>query len=347
MNEETNPLPEGDYRNEGEAPVSATPGNDTPLTTEAMAGLEAVKVDPLADKATQQAAHERAMFERYVTEQGQKIPDNFKSAADWFDSLKGAQAQFTQSQQEVADLKRQYQMAGNTDNPDHVEAPVAPEVPAAAPAEPTPASTEELMDELRIPEPAAAEPAPEEAPSQEYVRPTEADYTRWTAEVNSTGQLTAETREEIKNKTGFNDGMVNDFLTAQQAKRKEAFGKAADIVGGGQKLSQVLRWASTAYSGEQLSALQSGLAGASSELTLRGLTAAFDAAHPNGAAEPKATRAPGAVNPATAQASRQLPGYKSMQEYRMDMSNPRFKRDDSFRKAVEERASKTDWRTMG
>lgn len=340
--EQNNALPEGDYRNEEAPVVSETPGHDAPMTTEAMAGLEEVKADPLADEATRQAAHERAMFERYVQDQGQKIPENFKSAGEWFDSLKGAQAQYTQTQQEMAALKKQYEMAGNTDNPDYVEpTPAAPEAPAAE----APASTEELLDELRIPE--VKEEVVEETPAPaEYSRPTEEDYARWTAEVNSTGQLSAETREEIKNKTGFNDGMVNDFLTAQQAKRKEAFVKAADIVGGGQKLSQVLRWASTAYSGEQLSALQNGLAGPSSELTLRGLAAAYDAANPTGTGEPQGTRASGAVTPATAQASRQLPGYKSMQEYRMDMSNPRFKRDDKFRKAVEERASKTDWRTL-
>ena len=89
---EDNPNP--DYREE--APVaSTTPGADAPMTTEAMAGLEEVKADPLADPAAVQAAHERAMFERYVADQGQKIPENFADAGAWFDSLKGAQAKYT------------------------------------------------------------------------------------------------------------------------------------------------------------------------------------------------------------------------------------------------------------
>ena len=151
-------LPEDDYRTEEAAPASETPGHDAPMTTEAMAGLEEVKKDPLADEATRQHAHERAMFERYVADQGQKIPENFKSAGDWFDSLKGAQAKYTQSQQEIADLKRQYQMAGNTDNPDFVETPVAPEDAPAV--EPT-ASTEEMLDELRIPLPRSRTSSPQ------------------------------------------------------------------------------------------------------------------------------------------------------------------------------------------
>ncbi len=325
-----------DYRADEPAVESATPGADASMTTEAMAGLQEVQADPLADEATRQGAHERAMFERYVKENGQQIPENFESAGAWFDSLKGAQAQYTQSQQEVADLKRQYQMSDNTNNPDYVapEAAAAPEAPAAPEA-----STGEMLDELRIPD-APEEPAVEEAPAN---RPTDADYARWTAEVQSTGALSEDTRSEIRNKTGFSESMINDFLVAQQAKRKEAFSKAAEVVGSGAKLSKVLRWASTNYTGAELNALQQGLAGPSAELTLRGLTAAYDSANPD-VAEPQ-TRQTGAATPAAAQ-PQALPGYKSMQEYRMDMSNPRFKRDDKFRMAVEERASRTDWRTI-
>ncbi len=328
-----------DYREETPV-VSETPGNDAPMTTEAMAGLEQVKADPLADEATRQAAHERAMFERHVQEQGQKIPDNFKSAGDWFDSLKGAQAQYTQSQQEIAALKKQYEMAGNTDNPDHV---VTPDAPEAAPAVEAPASTEEMVDELRIPQPEVKDeqPADEAAPT---ARVTEADYNKWAGEIATTGDLSIETRAELKAKTGFNDVMVNDYLSAQQAKRRQAFTDAAAIVGGGEKLSKILRWAANNFAGEQLQGLQAGLAGPNSELTLRGLTAAFDQANP-APAEP--ARAANAVTPSAAGASRELPGYKSMQEYQMDMSNPRFKRDDKFRLAVEQRAARTDWRTFG
>ena len=328
-----------DYREEAPV-VSETPGNDAPMTTEAMAGLEEVKANPDADEATRQAAHERAMFERHVQDQGQRIPENFKSAGDWFDSLKGAQAQYTQSQQEIAALKKQYEMSGTTDNPDHVATPAAPE---AAPAVEAPASTEEMVDELRIPQPEVKDeqPADEAAPT---ARVTDADYSKWAGEIATTGDLSADTRAELKAKTGFNDGMVNDYLSAQQAKRRQAFTDAAAIVGGGEKLSRILRWAANNFAGEQLQGLQAGLAGPNSELTLRGLTAAFDQANP-APAEP--ARAANAVTPSAAGASRELPGYKSMQEYQMDMSNPRFKRDDKFRHAVEQRAARTDWRTFG
>lgn len=332
MTEESN----GDYRQE--APIeSATPGNDAPMTTEAMAGLDAANADPLADNATKQAAHERAMFERYVQDNGKQIPENFKSAGDWFDSLKGAQAQYTQSQQEIAALKRQYKMSGTTDNPDYVE-PTAPE----APVESAPASSEPELQELRIPTPEVQdETQPNETPTAQV---TDADYAKWQTEVATTGTLSAEARAEIKAKTGFNESMVDDYLSAQQAKRRQAFANAAEIVGGGDKLSKILRWAANNFVGEQLQGLQAGLTGPNSELTLRGLAAAYSQ-HASSAEPAKENKQ--AVSPGTAQAAQVLPGYKSMDEYRMDMSNPRFKRDSAFRKAVETRAARTDWRQLG
>ena len=337
MSDENN-TPE--YRQETPV-VSETPGNDAPMTTEAMAGLEEVKADPNASAEQRQHAHERAMFERHVQDQGEKIPDNFKSAGDWFDSLKGAQAKFTQTQQEIADLKKQYRMSGNTNNPDFVEPSTAAPEAAEANTEQAPASTEEMLDELRIPTPEAKDETPAEEETPTAPRVTDADYSKWSHEIASTGTLSDEARQEIKLKTGFSDSMVNDYLSAQQAKRRAAFADAAEVVGGGEKLSKVLRWAANNFDGEQLQALQSGLAGPSSELTLRGLTAAYDQA--NASLEPAVKT--GAVSPATAQPT-VLPGYKSMAEYKMDMSNPRFKRDDKFRQAVEMRAARTDWRTL-
>jgi hypothetical protein len=331
MSEETTDV---DYR--AETPVeSITPGADASMTTEAMAGLEAANADPLADPAVVQQAHERAMFERYVSDQGNKIPDNFKDAGTWFDSLKGAQAKYTQTQQEISALKKQYEMSGSTNNPDYVPA-VEPASEVAAPAE-TPA--EPALTELRIPEPIEAATTPEAPVTSLTV--TEQDYERWNVEIATTGELSNDSRTELRAKTGFSEAMVTDFMDAQQAKRQAAFNKAADVVGDGAKLSKILRWTANNFSGEQLKALQTGLAGPSSELTLRGLTSAYDAANAN--AEP--TRKVNAVTSATAQPM-QLPGYKSMAEYSMDKSNPRYSRDAKFRAAVDSRAVKTDWRML-
>ena len=320
-----------DYR--AEAPVeSQTPGADAPMTTEAMANLEEVKADPNVDAGVKQQAHERAMFETYVKSQGQKIPENFADAGAWFDSLKGAQAKYTQTQQEIADLKRQYDMSNTTNNPDYV-APTTEQPPAEAPA-----PTEPVLDELRIPDP-VTEAEPEAATPP--VRVTDEDYNKWNVEVATTGSLSDESRTELKAKTGFTDAMIEDFMAAQKAKRQAAFNEAAAVVGSGEKLSKVLRWAANNFSGDQLADLQRGLAGSSSELTLRGLTSAYDAA--NASSEP--ARNVKTVTPATAQPQR-LPGYKSMQEYGMDKANPRYARDEKFRMAVDQRAAFTDWRTV-
>jgi hypothetical protein len=334
MSEET--TTDTDYRTE--VPVeSETPGNDASMTTEAMAGLQEVNINPEATDIQKQLAHERAMFERYVQEQGEKIPGNFKSAGEWFDSLKNAQGQYTQGQQEIAELKKQYEMSGNTNNPDYVEPTSATE--AMVSGTPEVASSEDLLNELRIPDP---ENKNQETEVTSNARVSEADYTKWSSEIASTGALSQESREELKIKTGFTDAMVNDYLTAHQAKRRQAFAEASELVGGGDKLSKILRWAANNFDGDKLASLQSGLASPNSELTLRGLAAAYEQANPN--KEP--ARPTNAVTPQQAGASRELPGYKSMAEYRMDMSNPRFARDDKFRNAVEMRAARTDWRKL-
>jgi len=338
MSEETTTNTDTDYRSE--VPVeSETPGNDASMTTEAMAGLQETNTDPNATDLQKQLAHERAMFERYVQEQGEKIPGNFKSAGEWFDSLKNAQGQYTKGQQEIADLKKQYEMSGNTNNPDYVEPTSATE--AMVSDTPEIASSEDLLNELRIPDSDAKK---EESKTEidSNARVSEADYSRWSSEIASTGNLSQESREELKIKTGFTDGMVNDYLSAHQAKRRQAFTEASDLVGGGEKLSKILRWAANNFDGDKLASLQSGLASPNSELTLRGLAAAYEQANPNN--EP--ARSAKAVTPQQAGASRELPGYKSMAEYRMDMSNPRFARDDKFRNAVEMRAARTDWRRL-
>ena len=322
-----------DYR-AVEQTESQTPGADAPMTTEAMANLEEVVADPNTDEATRQHAQERAAFETHVRSQGEKIPENFANAGAWFDSLKGAQAQYTQTQQEIADLKRQYELSGNTNNPDYVEP--STEQP---PEEIKQAPTEELMDELKIPEPVAeATPEVEDVPP---IRVTEEDYNKWNVEVATTGSLSEESRTELQAKTGFTDAMIEDFMVAQKAKRQAAFNEAATVVGSGEKLSRVLRWAANNFSGDQLADLQRGLAGSSSELTLRGLTSAYDAASVT--SEPARNTA--TVTTSTAQ-PQQLPGYKSMQEYSMDKSNPRYARDEKFRQAVDMRSAYTDWRTI-
>jgi hypothetical protein len=81
-------------------------------------------------------------------------------------------------------------MSGNTDNPDYVEpTPSAPEAPAVE----ADASTEDMIDELRIPSPEVKDeqPADEAAPT---ARVTEADYATWSNEIAMTGDLSDETR---------------------------------------------------------------------------------------------------------------------------------------------------------
>ena len=78
----------------------------------------------------------------------------------------------------------------------------------AQPETPPPVTPNE-QKEFRI-------PTPEEV-IQKQTEPagvSEEDYNNWGKELVRAGELTPETRESIKQKTGFNDKMINDFVFA-------------------------------------------------------------------------------------------------------------------------------------
>ena len=85
---------------------------------------ELVNPTPAEDPVT---THERAMFNKYVKDQGQKIPSNFKDADAWFNSLMEARKGFTQARQEVAALKKQYNENG-VNNPGYQQPSVESQI---------------------------------------------------------------------------------------------------------------------------------------------------------------------------------------------------------------------------
>ena len=87
-----------------------TDNNMAEQSPETQPGMDIVMpTEPTEDPVV---THERAAFQRYVQDQGEAIPPNFKNAEDWFNSLKEAQSQYTRGQQEIADLKQNYSETG-------------------------------------------------------------------------------------------------------------------------------------------------------------------------------------------------------------------------------------------
>jgi|TARA_R110000824_G_scaffold44958_4_gene130447 hypothetical protein len=304
-----------------------------PEANPAMDNLQAAEQSVTATANEVNAAKERVSFERYVQDQGQTIPENFQDAGAWFDSLKHAQGQYTQARQEIADLKGQYSEEG-TVNPGYVEntAPVAE--PQQQNAEPT------GNEELRLSLTDEAEAAPEEAQAAF----SDADWDKWGYEMNTTGKLSEETVGEIKTKTNFSDRMISDFVTGQKAKMREAFTKASNIVGGGDKLGDIMKWAEGSMSPEERLNINAGLASPGYEVVLRGLDAQYNHAMSQKPTANEPSHMPNRQPVAETQTA--TPAYGTKREFNVDRNNPRFRTDPKYREAVEQRMMRTDWNNL-
>jgi hypothetical protein len=306
---------------------SVTP-HATPEVDPISAGIAEAEQSQTATPEEINALQERKAFETHVQAHGEVIPENFKDAGSWFDSLKEAQRQYTQGQQEISDLKQQYSDAG-TVNPNYKE---------AAPAAQQQPSLPDVTDQLRIPEAAEAPAEPQGLRGID-----ESTYEGWSMEFAATGKLSDTTKNDMKRLTGFSDKMISDYEEAHKAKLRESYRQAASHVGGHEKLNEIFKWAQSNLSPEDQQGVNLGLASPSYEITLRGLEAMYTSSTTadksnEPAHNPKLTPVP---------ASEQgiLP-YRTKREFTADRNNPQFNREPRFRQAVEERMSMTDWTTL-
>jgi len=304
-----------------------TPELDTQEQVEQTeAGVNAEQ-SPTASEQDIVTARERAAFETYVKSQGVAVPDNFKDIGSWFDSLKNAQKAYTQSRQEIADLKKKYEKSG--DNP-NFKAPTEDPKPTA--------KEEEVIatDKLQIPK---QPEKTEEAPIEYAV--TQDDWKSWTVEFATKGELSQETKEQIKQKTKLPDYVIDDYMTGQKAKLEVAYKKAADLIGGNDRLNKVFTWASKNLSQAEQDGINAALATPNWEIALLGLTTKFEKATGTSAKtnEPQQTGKKVPVSatqvPATA--------YKTKREFQAERNNPRFMTDPKYRAAVEKRMLMTDF----
>jgi Sec-independent protein translocase protein TatA len=264
-----------------------------------------------------QHEHERTAFASHVETSEEKVPENFEDAGSWFDSLKEAQKNYTQGQQELAELKAQTQ------------APVVEEIPTEPP----------LTNELRIPTP---EPQEEEQPKS-YIGVDDATYDTWAMEFAAKGDITQETKNDIKRRTGFSDRMLEDYISAQKARLRESYGQAANVVGGREKLDKIFKWASNTLSEQDMQNVNVGLSSPSYEVTLRGLASMYDTSTTSAKAnEP-------APNPNLTQVAASQTGilpYQNQREFKAERNDPRFQLEPNYRDMVQRKMSITNWNSL-
>jgi hypothetical protein len=318
MTEETNETQQFEYQ-------------QPPVVAEADNQVKKVEQSPVSSPEEVQVARERVAFETYVKNQGLEIPKNFKDSNAWFDSLKNAQKEYTKARQEIADLKKTYEKTGAV-NQNYVD-PASEVTNNQLDPEP---QVETIPEELRIPEIQKKEEQIKSTPSVI----SEEDWSKWSMEVAVSNKLSDETVSEIKTKTGFTDRMITDYVEGQRARSREAFGKAADVVGSREKLSSIFTWAAKTMTPQQQAEINANLASPSWEIALLGLQAKYDKATVNTAKGKEMPANKKQVNVASTKQA--LQPYKTKREFYADRGNPRYGSDAKFRQAVEQRIMMTD-----
>jgi hypothetical protein len=316
MTEETNETQQFEYQ-------------QPPATSEADVQIKQAEQSPVSSQEDMVTARERKAFEIYIQNQGVEIPKNFKDAGAYFDSLKNAQKEYTKARQEIATLKKTYEKDGAI-NPSYEETEVASEEPVVEQPKVN------IPEELRIPEIKKEEPKNPE-PVKQII--SEEDWSKWSMEVAISNKLSEETITEIKTKTGFSDRMITDYVEGQKARSREAFGKAAEIVGSKDQLSSIFAWAAKTMTPAQQAEINATLASPSWEVALLGLQAKYEKATV-GSAKGKEMPKNKQVNVAATKAP--LQPYKTKREFYADRGNPRYNSDPKFRQAVEQRIVMTD-----
>lgn len=267
--------------------------------------------------------NERAAFVRYVQDQGEKIPENFKSAEDWFNSLKQAQSEFTKSRQEIAELKKTYNETA-VSNPNYD--PQAERQPAAQ--EPVVEDVSNVPDELQITKP--AEP--------EYGAVGAEDWTRWGKEIDTNGDLSQATKQEVAKRLNADPVVVEQMVRGRQAMQKQAFDSSASVVGGADNLKRILKWAGESLPPDEITAMNQGLQGPASQSILMGLQARYQSATATQETQPEpVVSTPNAMTGKPRKPGPEAMAFTSEQEMKAAIADPRYRTDNAFRQAIEQR----------
>ena len=270
-------------------------------------------------------AGERAAFTRFVKEMGEKIPSNFKSAEDWFNSLKSAQSQYTKSRQEIAELKKKYNETA-VGNPNYD--PQAQEQPKQQ--EPVLEDVSNMPNELSISKPR----------DPEYGGITAQDWQRWGKEIDKNGDLSEATKKEVAKRLNADPIVVEQMVRGRQAMQKQAFDESAKVVGGADNLKRVLKWAGENLPPAEIEAMNRGLQTPASASILLGLQARYQQAQP----ATRVSQPEPSVSTPNAVPAGQVPkpgieaqAFNSELEMKAAIADPRYRTDTAFRQAVERR----------
>ena len=165
-------------------------------------------------------------------------------------------------------------------------------------------------------------------------------WATWQQELALNGDFSDATRGQIKSAMNVDDAVVDTFIAGQKALRKEAYDSAATVVGDQQTLDSVLAWAGESLNDQERNDLNLMLSGPSYKTALLGLKARYEqekASSPK-AQEPSRVRSD---NVADAQEAPRVEPFRSREEMSLAMSDPRYRADPEYRRAIEQKVALT------
>lgn len=191
----------------------------------------------------------------------------------------------------------------------------APESAKAAPA--APAASTEPVAALQVPE------------------PVEPDTTEWAAvgaELMSKGDLTPESRQNLRKKFNLPDEVIDQYVTGFRAKQSETARVAAQAVGGEATLREIIDWSSKNLPDAERSMINAALNTPGWQTVLMGLKARMEADNP-ARKEPK--------NLPKDSLGRALPdtprAFANPKEMSLAIRDPRYGVDPDYTALVQER----------
>jgi hypothetical protein len=200
------------------------------------------------------------------------------------------------------------------------------------------------MNTLQIPE------TPEEeagTPEGEQPKMSDADWQGFKDQIWKSGELSETDAALLAAKSGWDATTVQQWGLAQRAEVQSSFNQAADVVGGHDTLSSMLKWASENLPAEEQMAINSQLRQpGATEYVLLGVKSRYEASI---TPEARATQEPAATprRAVTAPVVSKAPtGFSSHAEFQAARAHYDFVSDPTYRAQVMQRMSETDWSTL-
>lgn len=197
--------------------------------------------------------------------------------------------------------------------------PRAPEAPAA----PAPAAEGEApkQDSLTIDEQAAG-----------AVESAGLDMDALSQEWAEKGTLSEESYEKLT-KVGFPRELVDDYIRLKSGEATNIVSEIKSSVGGDQAFNDMVAWAKTSWTPNQLRAYNDGVnSGDAAKMRLAVQALAADYKANNGSVPRLVSGGNGPVSAG---------GYRSQAEFLADIQNPKYREDPAFRADVEARLAKS------